>query len=157
MASTTPGGGIALTGETHDDTFIAAGLVRAVGSSRGGSDDRLVPHLWAAEPGESEAMCRVRHHVRDRARYGESRRDPRGFARACEGTSGGRQRYVAGGRVARRRRDVRGTTLRFPARRGAAFPRRRGGRGGRSRSEEHTSELQSRSDLVCRLLLEKKK
>src|SRR2546428_2101687 len=26
----------------------------------------------------------------------------------------------------------------------------------RSRSEEHTSELQSRSDLVCRLLLEKK-
>src|SRR5206468_8335269 len=27
----------------------------------------------------------------------------------------------------------------------------------RLRSEEHTSELQSRSDLVCRLLLEKKK
>src|SRR2546427_8811880 len=31
-------------------------------------------------------------------------------------------------------------------------------RGGRlSRSEEHTSELQSQSNLVCRLLLEKKK
>src|SRR6266403_4923491 len=30
-------------------------------------------------------------------------------------------------------------------------------RGSRSRSEEHTSELQSRRDLVCRLLLEKKK
>src|SRR2546421_1227600 len=28
---------------------------------------------------------------------------------------------------------------------------------GTRRSEEHTSELQSRSDLVCRLLLEKKK
>src|SRR5437588_8592632 len=28
---------------------------------------------------------------------------------------------------------------------------------GRKRSEEHTSELQSHSDLVCRLLLEKKK
>src|SRR2546421_800957 len=27
----------------------------------------------------------------------------------------------------------------------------------KERSEEHTSELQSRSDLVCRLLLEKKK
>src|SRR3982750_4995794 len=27
----------------------------------------------------------------------------------------------------------------------------------KKRSEEHTSELQSRSDLVCRLLLEKKK
>src|SRR2546421_4162390 len=31
------------------------------------------------------------------------------------------------------------------------------GLGGPGRSEEHTSELQSRSDLVCRLLLEKKK
>src|SRR5690349_22736856 len=29
--------------------------------------------------------------------------------------------------------------------------------GGSLRSEEHTSELQSRRDLVCRLLLEKKK
>src|SRR5207247_9678025 len=34
---------------------------------------------------------------------------------------------------------------------GPAFDRARG------RSEEHTSELQSRVDLVCRLLLEKKK
>src|SRR2546430_5956058 len=32
-----------------------------------------------------------------------------------------------------------------------------GGRGAASRSEEHTSELQSQSNLVCRLLLEKKK
>src|SRR2546430_11339151 len=31
------------------------------------------------------------------------------------------------------------------------------GSGCRSRSEEHTSELQSQSNLVCRLLLEKKK
>src|SRR5687768_17962897 len=30
-------------------------------------------------------------------------------------------------------------------------------RGGKLRSEEHTSELQSRLHLVCRLLLEKKK
>src|SRR3712207_7025815 len=38
-------------------------------------------------------------------------------------------------------------------------PRRRVRRGrhdGRGRSEEHTSELQSRQYLVCRLLLEKK-
>ena len=28
---------------------------------------------------------------------------------------------------------------------------------GQERSEEHTSELQSRTNLVCRLLLEKKK
>src|SRR5690349_22374776 len=32
-----------------------------------------------------------------------------------------------------------------------------GGRHPAGRSEEHTSELQSRRDLVCRLLLEKKK
>src|SRR6266496_4596187 len=37
-------------------------------------------------------------------------------------------------------------------------PFRRGlSRCGGARSEEHTSELQSRRDLVCRLLLEKKK
>src|SRR5436309_9241872 len=35
--------------------------------------------------------------------------------------------------------------------------RRRLGVARRSRSEEHTSELQSRENLVCRLLLEKKK
>src|SRR5216683_5438703 len=39
-----------------------------------------------------------------------------------------------------------------PSRRLSLTPARRSGR-----SEEHTSELQSRSDLVCRLLLEKKK
>src|SRR2546421_6105095 len=38
------------------------------------------------------------------------------------------------------------------------YPRARTGCAcGPRRSEEHTSELQSRSDLVCRLLLEKKK
>src|SRR5699024_11934318 len=38
-------------------------------------------------------------------------------------------------------------------------PRKKTGNGGQQqdRSEEHTSELQSRFDLVCRLLLEKKK
>src|SRR5438132_9464435 len=35
--------------------------------------------------------------------------------------------------------------------------RARRARAGAGRSEEHTSELQSHSDLVCRLLLEKKK
>src|SRR2546421_2816288 len=44
---------------------------------------------------------------------------------------------------------------------GELLPRRaavaRAKQGGVLRSEEHTSELQSRSDLVCRLLLEKKK
>src|SRR5690349_23860097 len=41
---------------------------------------------------------------------------------------------------------------------GRLEPARRCGRlGSGERSEEHTSELQSRRDLVCRLLLEKKK
>src|SRR5947209_16654039 len=59
-----------------------------------------------------------------------------------------------------RRRGGEGTRAREP--RSAARPARVGGRGPRrahrpSRSEEHTSELQSRQYLVCRLLLEKKK
>src|SRR5207247_7975451 len=44
-----------------------------------------------------------------------------------------------------------------PPDRGGGTPSRAGGQVRRSRSEEHTSELQSRVDLVCRLLLEKKK
>src|SRR2546422_5665417 len=37
-----------------------------------------------------------------------------------------------------------------------ALPALRGAHGQHARSEEHTSELQSRLHLVCRLLLEKK-
>src|SRR5437870_9248477 len=54
-------------------------------------------------------------------------------------------------------RDCSGCDLRF------RFFSHRKGRGhlglrmGEERSEEHTSELQSRGHLVCRLLLEKKK
>src|SRR2546428_7488502 len=64
---------------------------------------------------------------------------------------------AAGGRRRRRRRRRRGGqhgAQALPALGGPRAARRRG-RG--RRSEEHTSELQSRSDLVCRLLLEKKK
>src|SRR3712207_7290392 len=42
-------------------------------------------------------------------------------------------------------------------RRRPPLPPPRTARGGTPRSEEHTSELQSRQYLVCRLLLEKKK
>src|SRR2546427_9089703 len=41
--------------------------------------------------------------------------------------------------------------------RDAERARRRRRADGQERSEEHTSELQSQSNLVCRLLLEKKK
>src|SRR5688572_32865555 len=55
---------------------------------------------------------------------------------------------VLTGRVDVRQNDVIGTCQR----RTEGIHQRR-----RSRSEEHTSELQSQSNLVCRLLLEKKK
>src|SRR5688572_32181564 len=51
----------------------------------------------------------------------------------------GHERAVGGARIRRRR-----------------APRARPDRGACRRSEEHTSELQSQSNLVCRLLLEKK-
>src|SRR3712207_6932574 len=63
---------------------------------------------------------------------------PRGLPRGGRGAGRGR---AAQGSVASARDPSRG---------------RRGGRPDR-RSEEHTSELQSRQYLVCRLLLEKKK
>src|SRR6516165_3458120 len=46
--------------------------------------------------------------------------------------------------------------LRASARSHQRRPREDGRHVGRMRSEEHTSELQSQSNLVCRLLLEKK-
>src|SRR5206468_6215189 len=56
-------------------------------------------------------------------------------------------------------RRGRGNRRGRPARRFSAARRRSALASGPgwTRSEEHTSELQSRSDLVCRLLLEKKK
>src|SRR5688572_31754121 len=68
--------------------------------------------------------------ARDAPRGGDGRRDPRDSATGAR---------------ARHRPRQHGGLL-------AALLRRR-----RTRSEEHTSELQSQSNLVCRLLLEKKK
>src|SRR5690349_23916481 len=53
------------------------------------------------------------------------------------------------------RHDQQDPQQRQPRRRPRAQPRARALAA--QRSEEHTSELQSRRDLVCRLLLEKKK
>src|SRR5215510_15439428 len=49
------------------------------------------------------------------------------------------------------------TLFRSSACRGVSRSGWAAGHQGRGRSEEHTSELQSRGHLVCRLLLEKKK
>src|SRR3712207_7311108 len=74
-----------------------------------------------------------------------------GCASAARGTGGSRspRRRRGGGRWPAAHRCGRGR----PARRRGRAPGRRGA----PRSEEHTSELQSRQYLVCRLLLEKKK
>src|SRR5260370_32180091 len=55
-----------------------------------------------------------------------------------------------------RRRDLDREGGRIPHQGGLA-PASRAGPGAGWRSEEHTSELQSHLNLVCRLLLEKKK
>src|SRR3712207_8487821 len=60
----------------------------------------------------------------------------------------------------RRLRDRQRPTRRISSRADAGSPVARGDRracADQARSEEHTSELQSRQYLVCRLLLEKKK
>src|SRR5437588_6316840 len=58
-----------------------------------------------------------------------------------------------------RRRTIhrRRLSWRLPSHPWLACPNRPGQSATAARSEEHTSELQSHSDLVCRLLLEKKK
>src|SRR3712207_7115694 len=64
------------------------------------------------------------------------------------------RRRARPGRRSRPPRGRAGAARTGPARRRAPRP---GRARGRARSEEHTSELQSRQYLVCRLLLEKKK
>src|SRR2546430_7719773 len=67
--------------------------------------------------------------------------------------------WVTGGDVS----DVKeiepgtGAVVRHGLRKVAVYRNPKGALHERSRSEEHTSELQSQSNLVCRLLLEKKK
>src|SRR3712207_7087239 len=74
---------------------------------------------------------------------------------------GGRRRLGVGRGGGGRRRRALGGARRLPRARGTRAGPVRAGAGARlgprDRSEEHTSELQSRQYLVCRLLLEKKK
>src|SRR5699024_12123013 len=72
-------------------------------------------------------------------------------AKISESVAGHRSGSPAGPKAAKP------VTVRLPSISSVATTRRWRDVGGDSRSEEHTSELQSRFDLVCRLLLEKKK
>src|SRR3712207_8911599 len=74
----------------------------------------------------------------------------RGDRRAAEGNRTDGQ-AMAPGRFPGRPQLRRPDRLAHPRSRGERLPRTE------PRSEEHTSELQSRQYLVCRLLLEKKK
>src|SRR2546427_7956105 len=64
---------------------------------------------------------------------------------------------ICGSRSSPRRRVGRASPGRADRRRRAPSGRAPGAGTAGPRSEEHTSELQSQSNLVCRLLLEKKK
>src|SRR3712207_8928845 len=79
-------------------------------------------------------------------------RSPCAGGRGASGAGGGgRRRAPRPGRA--RRTAAAARRLGLPRGLGPGLP----GLGLRLRSEEHTSELQSRQYLVCRLLLEKKK
>src|SRR6266511_977080 len=119
--------------------------------ARVGSDPAERPlHLPGLPGGPGRAMQGSPPWIRpaERTRPGRGprricrRRRPESRARPRPGTRAGPPRSTP--RAARRRW--------LPAGRPPHRERR-----SRSRSEEHTSELQSRENIVCRLLLEKKK
>src|SRR2546427_3542717 len=90
------------------------------------------------------------HEIRRPSGSGRRRRNPEALAEAVEHLLGSAQRLLAN----------RGGIDGRPE--GAVQPQVHAERAVRQlaravRSEEHTSELQSQSNLVCRLLLEKKK
>src|SRR5690606_41953336 len=95
--------------------------------------------------------CYCALHSFPTRRSSDLERPPRGTGRAHSPARGA---HVGGGA---RRRGPRAGARRPPRRPDRrARPRLRAG-AAVPRSEEHTSELQSRENLVCRLLLEKKK
>src|SRR5439155_12589448 len=106
---------------------------------------------------EEPAVRRDLHQIlaRERARPGKARRQDLIERLAAGGVDEAR----AARRAGRRREEwaeATGRDVERP-RAGKTEQRQRGTAGRGGRSEEHTSELQSRGHLVCRLLLEKKK
>src|SRR5690606_3654500 len=121
-------------------------------SHRGGEQDR-------SGRGQGRAVAALRvagaavAECRDRADFRSAWAESGGAGKAGGQTPAGRRTLLS------RRPDHRSQQP-FPCRRaGAREDHASAGRGSAlpDRSEEHTSELQSRENLVCRLLLEKKK
>src|SRR2546427_6493834 len=107
-----------------------------------------------------ERRAGVEPHVRERALHALAARGVTGHRWIGHAPRDG-QGVLRTGSPGDGRRDRARGELYFAIERGPGIARQRppGGerRAPRVRSEEHTSELQSQSNLVCRLLLEKKK
>src|SRR5688572_17578191 len=108
------------------------------------------PVATKAPKASADSRCARRQSRRDREPRGVRRTDawnrqPRGFAGRQRSR---RSRRHQGQARSRRDRACRGSAVRAS---------KTGPYRWWNRSEEHTSELQSQSNLVCRLLLEKKK
>src|SRR5690606_29596567 len=128
---------------------VPAVLGQAVGGGggrRGGLGDAgLAGDLDAGAAGQQQGQEQGTQSRHGKSPWGEA-------AKIIAGAQGGRGHGGdAGGDAVRG-----GDADRQPGRPDRPGPRGAGG-GGCHRSEEHTSELQSRENLVCRLLLEKKK
>src|SRR3989475_12551466 len=96
-------------------------------------------------------VAALRPRTRELERLASAAPAPRPFQQALQGSTLGVIAEV-------KRRSPSAGTIREdldPVEHARAYAR--GGAVAVSRSEEHTSELQSQSNLVCRLLLEKKK
>src|SRR2546427_1361511 len=134
-----------------------------------GRTSRVLPPLWRA------AHAHVRRSgyvaaVRELSRRGPARRDGAVLPAARVRLRSMSARAAAGVRQPRddlprvrlllvvfRQLGRPRARLHGPDNRAAAAEPRQLRGGSRERSEEHTSELQSQSNIVCRLLLEKKK
>src|SRR5690606_27537756 len=139
--------GVVITAKERVEKAPATGIPLAAGAR--GRDSRGRGPLAAHESLHGLGGDQAKHHLHDRV--AQETGDP-GLAR-LPGADATRGRRIATQQTAERSEDiVAAASAKQPAEQPATTT---GGLLGRS--EEHTSELQSRENLVCRLLLEKKK
>src|SRR5690606_41842068 len=96
------------------------------------------------------SLTRLPYTTLFRSRLGRAREQAAAGERRCEPAQRDQDQGAAGGAEQTQRVDLQQRGLAHALSAGEADPQPR------PRSEEHTSELQSRENLVCRLLLEKK-
>src|SRR5207249_9066013 len=106
------------------------------------------PCIYVSRPPPSSTLFPYTTLFRSRPSQQRARRPAPTPVRAAAGPAGRRSGREAGGSWATPRGHAEHARVLTDRAIGVAID---------ARSEEHTSELQSRFDLVCRLLLEKKK